>query len=221
MFTASFASPAGPVTVLTGVDLAVGGGEVVAILGPSGSGKSTLLHLLAGLDKPTRGEVWWGEVPVHATDNHVLARLRLVKVGLVFQNHYLLEDLSVLENVTLSGRLAGKVDTARGENLLHAVGLVARRDFLPAKLSGGERQRVAVARALYAKPNIVLADEPTGSLDRHSAGGVFELLVALARDEGSAVVMVTHDEGLVRNVDRRYYLNEGRLEVGERPAAHR
>lgn len=197
--------------MLDGVDLAVGGGEVVAILGPSGSGKSTLLHLLAGLDKPTRGEVWWDTVPVHATDNHVLARLRLAKVGLVFQNHYLLQDLSVLENVTLSGRLSGHVDTARGESLLRAVGLAARRDFLPTKLSGGERQRVAVARALYAKPAIVLADEPTGSLDRQSAGGVFELLVALARDEGSAVVMVTHDEGLVSDVDRRYYLNEGRL----------
>ena len=208
----SFASPAGTVTVLTGVDLNVDGGEVVAILGPSGSGKSTLLHLLAGLDKPSRGEVFWGEVPVHATDNHALARLRLSRVGLVFQNHYLLQDLNVMENVTLSGRLSGKVDTARGENLLRAVDLAARSDFLPNKLSGGERQRVAVARALYAKPAIVLADEPTGSLDRHSAGAVFELLVALARDEGSAVVMVTHDEGLVDDVDRRYRLKEGRLE---------
>ncbi|CAN5906835.1 ABC transporter ATP-binding protein [soil metagenome] len=209
--------------MLKGVDLAVGRGEVVAILGPSGSGKSTLLHLLAGLDKPTQGEVWWDEVPVHRTDNHVLARLRRARVGLVFQNHYLLQDLSVLENVTLSGRLSGHIDTSRGETLLRAVGLAARRDFLPNKLSGGERQRVAVARALYAKPAIVLADEPTGSLDRHSAGDVFELLVALARDEGGAVVMVTHDEGLVRDVDRRYYLNEGRLnegrlDIGERPA---
>lgn len=193
----------------------------MAILGPSGSGKSTLLHLLAGLDKPTEGEVLWGEVKVHQTDNHALARLRLVRVGLVFQNHYLLQDLSVLENVTLSGRLSGRVDTARGESLLCAVGLGARRDFLPNKLSGGERQRVAVARALYAKPRIILADEPTGSLDRQSAGGVFELLVALARDEGSAVVMVTHDEGLVRKVDRRYYLHDGRLErVGAKSAAN-
>ena len=157
--------------------------------------------------------MYWGEIPVHATGNDALARLRLVNVGLVFQNHYLLQDLSVLENVTLSGRLAGNIDTARGESLLRAVGLAARRDFLPRKLSGGERQRVAVARALYAKPTIVLADEPTGSLDRQSAGDVFELLVALARDEGSAVVMVTHDEGLVRDVDRRYFLNEGRLEA--------
>ena len=208
----SFSSPAGTVTVLRGVDLRVAAGEVVAVLGPSGSGKSTLLHLLAGLDKPTEGEIYWQEVAVHKADNHTLARLRLSRVGLVFQNHYLLNDMSVIENVTLSGRLAGKVDGARGESLLRAVGLAARRDFLPAKLSGGERQRVAVARALYATPALVLADEPTGSLDRQTAGAVFELLVALARDEGSAVVMVTHDEGLVRNVDRRYRLEEGRLE---------
>lgn len=217
----TFETPSQRVEVLKGVSLEVDRAEVVAILGPSGSGKSTLLHLLGGLDKPTSGEVHWGEVAVHATSQHDLARLRLREVGLVFQNHYLLEDLTVFENVTLSGRIAGRIDEARAAQLLDAVGLSGRRDFLPRKLSGGERQRVSVARALYPNPNIVLADEPTGSLDRVSAKAVYELLVRLARDEGSAVVMVTHDEGLVTDVDRRYILQDGVLvprsvEVGAR-----
>ena len=208
----SFSTPSHEVRVLAGVSLSVAPAEVVAILGPSGSGKSTLLHLLAGLDRPTKGEIYWGEVSVHDASHHALAAQRLSRVGLVFQSHYLLEDLSVFENVTLSGRIAGTIDTARGERLLSAVGLSERRDFLPKKLSGGERQRVAVARALYAKPNIILADEPTGSLDRRSARAVFQMLVDLARDEGSAVVMVTHDEGLVEDVDERYDLKDGVLE---------
>lgn len=209
----TFKTPSHDVEVLKGVSLSINAAEVVAILGPSGSGKSTLLHLLAGLDKPTSGEIYWDGVAVHTTDNHVLAQLRLSQVGLVFQNHYLLEDLNVCENVTLSGRITGQVDKNRGERLLAAVGLSERRDFLPKKLSGGERQRVAVARALYPQPKLVLADEPTGSLDRQSARAVFEMLVALARDEGSAVVMVTHDEGLVKDVDGRYYLEDGVLKA--------
>lgn len=200
------------VEVLRGVSLALRPAEVIAILGPSGSGKSTLLHLLAGLDRPDRGEIYWGELPVHATDQNRLARARLQRVGLVFQNHYLLGELTVLENVTLSGRLRGSVDERRGWELLAAVGLEGRAGFRPGKLSGGERQRVAVARALYAKPELVLADEPTGSLDRQSAKSVYGLLVALAKHEGSAVVMVTHDEGLVQDVDRRYALQGGVLE---------
>ena len=207
----TFEAPSQRVEVLKGVSLEVDRAEVVAILGPSGSGKSTLLHLLGGLDKPTSGEVYWGETAVHTTSQHELARLRLREVGLVFQNHYLLEDLTVFENVTLSGRIAGRIDEERAAQLLDAVGLSERRDFLPQKLSGGERQRVSVARALYPNPNIVLADEPTGSLDRVSAKAVYELLVRLARDEGSAVAMVTHDEGLVTDVDRRYRLEEGVL----------
>ena len=199
------------VSVLKGVNLSVNASEVVAILGPSGSGKTTLLHLLAGLDRPTAGKIYWADVPVHEASKDKLAALRLSRVGLVFQHHYLLEELTVLENVTLSGRLRGQVDKSRAETILAAVGLEARRDFLPKKLSGGERQRVAVARALYPNPDLIFADEPTGSLDRLSAKNVYELLVALAREEGSSVVMVTHDEGLVEDVDARYRLEDGVL----------
>lgn len=201
------------VDVLKGVWLSVSKAEVIAILGPSGSGKSTLLHLLAGLDKPSKGEIYWENIPVHTTDKNKLAALRLQKLGLVFQHHYLLEELTVMENVTLSGRLRGSIDELRAKEVLDAVGLVKRQDFLPRKLSGGERQRVAVARALYSKPSLILADEPTGSLDRENARAVYALLVELAKREGSAVIMVTHDEGLVKDVDKRYYLTDGVLTI--------
>lgn len=209
--TRSFHTAAQTVAVLRGVNLTVAAGEVIAILGPSGSGKSTLLQLLAGLDRPSAGEIYWGARPIHAESQRVLAKLRLSHIGLIFQDHYLLEDLTVFENVTLPGRLRGRIDAERAEVLLAQVGLSERRDYLPRKLSGGERQRVAVARALYSRPQVILADEPTGSLDRANARTVYALLVALAKTEGRAVVMVTHDEGLVRDVDRRYYLDEGVL----------
>ncbi|MDZ7703850.1 MAG: ABC transporter ATP-binding protein [Trueperaceae bacterium] len=206
-----FAVANGEIEVLRGVTVGLEPGQVVAILGPSGSGKSTLLHLLGGLDRPTGGEIYWGEQPVHNLAQRDLVRLRATTLGLVFQQHYLLDELDVLDNVTLPGRITGSIDRARGEAILDKVGLSDRIDFLPAKLSGGERQRVAVARALYSRPKVILADEPTGSLDRHSAANVYALLVDLARQEGSAVLMVTHDEGLVRDVDARYRLIDGVL----------
>lgn len=209
----SFALPTGELEVLRGLDLDVAVGEVIAILGPSGSGKSTLMHLLAGLDVADAGEVWWGGFAVHRHRPQQLATRRSQTVGLVFQNHYLLEDLDVLENVTLPGRIAGVVDVSRGNALLEAVGLGARAASRPNTLSGGERQRVAVARALFLEPPVILADEPTGSLDRDNAVAVYQLLVDLARREGRAVVMVTHDVGLVDSVDRRLYLTRGRLEA--------
>lgn len=209
--TRTFATPRGGLDILRGVDLSVFEAQVVAILGPSGSGKSTLLHLLGGLDRPTSGEIYWGERRIDALSQKLLARERARRLGLVFQQHYLLEDLNVLENVTLPGRIRGRVDRARGEALLARVGLVERATFLPKRLSGGERQRVAVARSLYSRPQVILADEPTGSLDRVSAAEVYALLAQLAREERSAVVMVTHDEGLVDGVDARYVLEGGVL----------
>ena len=209
--TRTFTTPTGGLDILRGVDLNVFEAQVVAILGPSGSGKSTLLHLLGGLDRPTAGEIYWGGRRIDTLPQRVLARERAERLGLVFQQHYLLEDLNVLENVTLPGRIRGQPDRARGEALLERVGLVERATFLPKRLSGGERQRVAVARSLYSRPQVVLADEPTGSLDRASAAEVYALLAQLAREERSAVVMVTHDEGLVEGVDARYTLSGGVL----------
>jgi lipoprotein-releasing system ATP-binding protein len=210
--TRTFATPAGGIEVLRGVDLTVRAGEVIAILGPSGSGKTTLLHLLAGLDRPSGGEIAWGEVPVHATPPRDLATLRARRIGLVFQDPHLLADLDAHANVLLPGRIAGRIDPERASELLRAVGLEARTNARPATLSGGERQRVALARALYADPPLILADEPTGSLDRVTARAVFDLLVRVARERGTAVVMVTHDEGLVQDVDARYRLRDGVLD---------
>ena len=200
------------IEVLKGVNLQLEPAQVVAILGPSGSGKTTLLHLLGGLDGMDNGEIYWGELAVHKLTQSRLTKERAKHLGLVFQQHYLLEDLTVIENVTVTGRIHNQVNLERGYEVLEEVGLSARANFLPQKLSGGERQRVAVARALYAKPKVILADEPTGSLDRHSAKNVYELLVELAREQGTAVLMVTHDEGLVQNVDARYHLQDGVLE---------
>lgn len=209
----TFATPGGALEVLRGVELEVRAGSIVAILGPSGSGKTTLLHLLAGLDRIERGEVLWSELPVHASLPRELARHRAEHVGLVFQDPHLLADLDARENVLIPGRIVGAVDPARADALLAAVGLAGRADAFPATLSGGERQRVALARALVLDPPLVLADEPTGSLDRTTAHEVFAMLVRIARERGTAVVMVTHDEGLVREVDARYRLIDGVLAV--------
>lgn len=205
------------ITVLRGVDLELREGEVAAILGPSGSGKSTLLHLLAGLDTPTSGSIHWRDFPVHDHPPQSLAARRSQFLGLVFQQHYLLEDLDVLDNVTLPGRIHGRLDRAKGQRLLERVGLSHRADHLPRRLSVGERQRVAVARALYGDPTVILADEPTGSLDRENARNVYELLVELARERKTAVLMVTHDEGLVAGVDSRYRLERGVLSRAKAP----
>ncbi len=210
--TRRYPGPNGGVEVLSGASLRVDPGEVVAVLGPSGSGKSTLIHLLAGLDQSDAGEVWWGDLAVHERRPQALATQRARTLGLVFQNHYLLKDLSLLENVMLPGRILGEVDEARARALLARVGLEARQGAVPGRVSGGERQRAAVARALALRPRLLLADEPTGSLDRKNARAVFELLLELARERDAAVVMVTHDEELVRSVERRYRLAGGRLE---------
>lgn len=208
----SYATGTQVIEVLKGVELELHPTEVVAILGPSGSGKSTLLHLLAGLDRPSSGKIFWQGQEIQAASQDMLAKQRNNNIGLIFQSHYLLEDISVLENVALAGRIRGEVDYNRVSSLLEQVGLLERSDFLPHTLSGGEKQRVAVARALYHQPKVILADEPTGSLDRVSAKVVYELLVELAKAQGTAVLMVTHDEGLVKEVDGRYRLHDGVLQ---------
>lgn len=212
-----YPSARGRVEVLRGVDLSVAPAEVVAILGPSGSGKSTLLHLVAGLDGVDGGEVRWAGERVDPAAPGLAAR-RAAHVGLVFQHHYLLSELDVIENVSLPGRIAGRAVDEEAYDLLAAMGLADRaRDTIQA-LSGGERQRVAVARALVLGPSVVLADEPTGSLDRASARAVYRVLREVARARGAAVVIVTHDEALVADADRHVRLVEGRLAASTEPS---
>lgn len=207
-------------TVLSGVDLAVDAGEIVAVVGPSGSGKTTLLGLLAGLDRPTRGSVrldgcWLGDM-----DQESLARLRAEKVGFVFQTFQLLPTLTALENVLVpieiaddrTGRRVNReAAERRASDLLRRVGLLDRADHYPAQLSGGEQQRVGLARAFANQPAILMADEPTGNLDAETGAEVIDLLVELNREAGTAMVLVTHDPELAARASRVVRLRDGRL----------
>lgn len=205
----------GSLPVLDGVSLTLNAGDAIAVTGPSGSGKSTLLHILGTLDRPTAGNVRLDATDPFVLPEPELAKFRNRRIGFVFQDHHLLPQCSVLENVLIPTLVNPDSKPADAEQyarlLLDRVGLGARLDHRPAELSGGERQRVAVARALVQKPTLVLADEPTGNLDRKNAQAVGELLLELHRQDRTILVVVTHSAELAGMFSRRFEMTEGKL----------
>ena len=205
---------AAPIEVLRDVNISVEPGEVVAVVGASGSGKSTLLHLLGGLDRPTGGTVSVGGEDLSALDEAGRSRLRARSVGFVFQFHQLLPEFTALENVMMPGWVAGSpraTARARAESLLEDLGLIERAEHKPGELSGGEQQRVAVARALHMRPAVLLADEPTGNLDRRSSATLLEIFERYRSRERQAIVIATHNPDVARAAGRVVTLEDGYL----------
>lgn len=213
----SHVTAAGTLSVLRGLNLRVEPGESVSIAGPSGCGKSTLLNLLGALDRPDAGRVLLDGQDLAALDEGALAALRNRRIGFIFQLHHLLPQCTVLENVlipTLADKKSSSADerTQRARTLLELTGLADKADELPGRLSGGQRQRVAVARAMIKRPAVLLADEPTGSLDEDTAAAIADLLIDLNRQQGVTLIVVTHSLALAKRMNRRYKLDHGKLE---------
>lgn len=199
---------------LNGIDLDVFPGEYVAVVGTSGSGKSTLLNLIAGLEKPTTGKIFIEEKPIHNMSEDSLVEFRLKNVGFIFQNYNLMDTLTTLENATFPLMLKGvpvATREAEAKKILEAVGLSGHLAHDPDELSGGQQQRVSIARALITKPKIVFADEPTGNLDSSTAEQVMDILRAVVRENGTTLLMVTHDEDKAKYADRIVHIADGEI----------
>ncbi len=213
-------SPSGkaPVTILNNISLQVEQGEAIAVVGPSGSGKSTLLNIMGALDKPTSGSVNFDGNNLAEMSENELAHIRNMEIGFIFQLHHLLPQCTVLENVLIPTipqieKKSNEEFINRAKKLLEEVGLENHFDYFPAQLSGGEQQRVAVVRALINQPKMILADEPTGSLDQTSANNLGQILIDLNKAENVTLIVVTHSHDLAERMDKVYNLYNGRLEV--------
>lgn len=213
--TKEVTSPEGPLTILNEANLSIVRGETVAIVGPSGAGKSTLLALLAGLDEPSRGQVWLNGEELTALDEDGRAELRAQHVGFVFQSFHLIPSLTAIENVMLPLELARSRDAgSMARDVMKKVGLEQRVLHYPRQLSGGEKQRVAIARAFVTRPSLLFADEPTGNLDTRTGANIIELLFELNREAGTTLMLVTHDTALASRCDRVINIDAGRLQNG-------
>ncbi len=209
--TKSYAGADGPVPVLQGVSLQLGAGETLALTGESGSGKSTLLHLVGGLDAADGGAIRIEGRDITGLDDRGRAELRRRDVGVIFQQFNLIPSLDVAANIAFQARLAGQADVARAAHLAEALGLTDHLKKYPEMLSGGQQQRVAIARTLMARPKLVLADEPTGNLDEATASDVLDQMLALVRETGAALMVVTHSASVAARMDRQVHLSRGRL----------
>jgi len=203
-------------TVLHGITFHIERGEMVAIMGPSGSGKSTTLNVLGCLDQPTSGQYYLDGKDVSQLNRRELATVRAQKIGFIFQSYNLLPRMSALENVKLGLKYAGIFDGALAREALQRVGLAERAGHKPPELSGGEQQRVAIARALSKRPQVILADEPTGNLDSHSSAEIMEMLVALHKEQGNTLIMITHEPDMASYCERIIHLKDGLVQSEER-----
>jgi len=199
------------IEVLKGIDLEIAAGEKVFLCGPSGAGKTTLMYTLAGLESPKKGEVFLDEVDFYKMSSSDQAKLRNDKIGYIFQNYFLLPELTALENVMVPGLIGGASQKEKAEAALARVGLAKRIDHLPAELSGGEQQRVAIARALVNSPAIIFADEPTGNLDSANGDEVMNILMEVVEERNATLVVVTHDSSLSRMGDRVLTIKDGKV----------
>ena len=199
------------IEVLKGIDLEIKAGEKVFLCGPSGAGKTTLMYTLAGLESPKKGQVYIGDVDFYKMSSSYQAQLRNDKIGYIFQNYFLLPELTALENVMVPGLIGGASHKERAEAALARVGLSKRVDHLPAELSGGEQQRVAIARALVNSPSIIFADEPTGNLDSANGDEVMKILMEVVKEQNATLVVVTHDSSLSRLGDRVFTIKDGKV----------